>query len=182
MRRLLLHDCCAPCGAYVLEELLKDGYEVTVYFYNPNIFPLEEYEWRKQEIKKYCQKRNVKFIDDDYNHEDWLDFVKGHETAPERGKRCEQCFAKRLGEAAQKASELGVEYMTTTLTISPHKISQMIINVGKEVSEIYGIKFLDIDWKKDDGFKKACVLSKEEGFHRQNYCGCEFSMKRKTNG
>ena len=107
MPKLLLHDCCAPCGAYVLDELLKGGYEVTVYFYNPNIFPIEEYEWRKKEMKDYCAQRGVKFIDNDYNHEDWLSSVSGYENEPERGKRCEMCFAHRLGEAAQKASELG---------------------------------------------------------------------------
>lgn len=175
--KILLHDCCAPCGAYALDQLLGDGYDVTVFFYNPNIFPLEEYEWRKEEMKKFCAKRKVKFIDSDYDHENWVDHTKAHKNEPERGKRCKVCFAIRLSEAAQKASELNVDKFATTLSISPWKLTDMVNEVGREVAPIYGVEFIEFDWKKDDGFKKACLLSKKEGFRRQNYCGCEYSMK-----
>lgn len=178
MGKILLHDCCAPCGAYVLDQLLKTGYTVTVFFYNPNIFPQEEYDWRKAEMKRYCAKRKVDFIDDDYDHQDWVDHVKHLASEPERGERCRLCFAIRLSEAAQKASELGIENFATTLSISPWKSTEMINEVGREVASIYGIEFLENDWKEDDGFKKACLLSKQENFRRQNYCGCEYSIKK----
>jgi len=176
--KILLHDCCAPCGAYVLDQLLKSGYEVTVFFFNPNIFPEEEYTWRKSEMKKYCAKRKVNFIDGDYNHEDWVDYVKHLKDEPERGKRCKLCFAIRLGETAQKASELGIDKIATTLSISPWKLTEMINEAGDEVAPMYGVEFMKFDWKKDDGYKKACLLSKDEGFRRQDYCGCEFSMRK----
>lgn len=176
--KLLLHDCCAPCGAYVLDQLLKTGYTVTVFFYNPNIYPEEEYSWRKSEMKRYCAKRKVDFIDGDYDHADWVDHVKQYKDEPERGKRCRLCFALRLSEAAQKAAELSIEKFTTTLTISPWKLTEMINSVGREIAPIYGVEFLEFDWKKDDGYKKACLLSKKEDFRRQDYCGCEYSMKK----
>ena len=179
MNRVLLHDCCAPCGAYVVEELKSRGFEVLVYFYNPNIAPREEYDLRLEEMKKYCQKNKVKMMVGNYEHDDWLEMIKGEEKAPERGRRCELCFMKRLSEAAQKAQEENCQYFATTLTISPHKDSEKINKIGHEIAPIYGLNFIDEDWKKNDGYKKACDLSRAEGFRRQSYCGCEFSFRNK---
>ncbi|MFA6536877.1 MAG: epoxyqueuosine reductase QueH [Patescibacteria group bacterium] len=175
---LLLHDCCAPCGAYVLQELLGTGYNVTVFYFNPNIFPQEEYSWRRDEMKNFCDKNKVRFIEKDYDHDDWLETIKGYENEPERGERCRMCFAKRLAETAQYASENNFEFVATTLSISPHKVTKVINEVGHEVCDLYGLKFIDIDWKKNEGYKKAVELAKKENFHRQTYCGCEFSMKK----
>jgi predicted adenine nucleotide alpha hydrolase (AANH) superfamily ATPase len=174
--KLLLHDCCAPCGAYVVNELLDKGYDVTVYFYNSNIIPEEEYELRLQEMQRFCAEKKVPLIVAKYNHEDWLTSVAGFEKEPEGGARCEKCFMHRLGEVAQKAMEDGFEIFATTLTVSPHKPVEMINKIGHEFADFYNIKFLDTIWRENDGYKKACQLSKEYGFHRQNYCGCEFSV------
>ncbi len=175
--KILLHDCCAPCGAYVVQALLRKGYEVTVYFYNPNIAPKEEYDLRLQEMQRFCEENNVKLIVGNYNTEDWLSAVAGLEKEKEGGARCEKCFTHRLGEGAQKAMEDGFEIFATTLTMSPHKPVEMINRIGHELAAFYGIKFLDTVWRENDGYKKACELSKEYGFHRQNYCGCQFSMR-----
>ena len=111
-----------------------------------------------------------------YEHDEWLEFVKGLENEPERGARCEKCFQKRLSEVAQKASEEGFDAYASTLTISPHKPAEMVNNIGKEFVDFYGIEFIDSIWRKNDGFKKSCKISDEEHFHRQDYCGCEFSL------
>jgi len=175
--KVLLHDCCAPCGAYVIEELQKDGHKVTVYFYNPNIFPEEEYNLRLDEMKKYCEKYSVDLIVGKYEHDEWLEFIKGLENEPEKGKRCEKCFQKRLAEVAQKANEESFEAYASTLTISPHKPAEMINKIGHEFAEFYSLKYIDTIWRKNDGFRKSCKLSEDEDFHRQNYCGCEFSIR-----
>ena len=172
-----MHDCCAPCGAYVVEELRKQGYDVTVYFFNPNISPEEEYNLRLQEMQRFCDENNVGLIIGKYNHDEWLSAVKGFEQEKEGGSRCEKCFMHRLGEGAQKAMEDGFEIFATTLTMSPYKPVEMINRIGRELADFYGIKFLDTVWRENDGYKKACELSKKYDFHRQNYCGCEFSAK-----
>jgi len=175
--KVLLHDCCAPCGAYVVNELLKEGYDVTVYFFNPNIFPQEEYQGRFEEMKRFCEDKNVKLIEGKYVRDEWLLSVKGFENAPEGGSRCEKCFMHRLGEAAQKAMEENCEYFATTLTVSPHKPVEMINKIGHELADFYNLKFIDTIWRKNEGYKKACELSEQYGFHRQDYCGCEFSQR-----
>ncbi|MEK7159370.1 MAG: epoxyqueuosine reductase QueH [Patescibacteria group bacterium] len=174
--KVLLHDCCAPCGAEVIENLKNNGHEVAVYFYNPNIFPMEEYELRLAEMKRYAKKLDVSLIIGKYEHDEWLESVKGFDQEPEGGKRCEKCFQKRLSEVAQKASEEGFEALATTLTISPHKPAGLINKIGKEFADFYGLKFIDTIWRKNDGYKRSCDISKKENFHRQNYCGCEFSF------
>jgi len=174
---LLLHDCCAPCGIFVLKELQKAGYAVSVFYCNPNIFPKEEFIWRRDEMKKFCQKNGIDFIEQDYNHDDWLTTIKGFESEPEKGERCRLCFAKRLAETAQYAAGKGFNFLATTLTISPHKNSAIINEIGRDVAELYGLKFIDVDWKKDNGYQQAVEMSKIEKFHRQDYCGCEFSKK-----
>jgi hypothetical protein len=175
--KLLLHICCAPCGGQVIAELKKTGHAVTAYFYNPNIFPAEEYRLRFDEVKKYCAAENIPLLEGEYRHDEWLEKMIGLEGEPERGRRCEVCFTLRLNELVQVASEQGFEAVATTLTISPHKSAALINEIGREVAELYGLSFIDEVWRENDGFKNSCRLAAERGFHRQNYCGCEFSLR-----
>ncbi len=178
MSKCLLHICCAPCGGFVIKELQNMGYEVTAFFYNPNIFPQEEYDLRLQEVKRFCAKEKVKLIIGEYRHEDWREHVKGLELEPEKGKRCEVCFNLRLSEAAQVAQENSYDAMASTLTISPHKDAVLINKIGHEMADLYGLTFIDRVWRKENGFKKSCDLAEQEKFHRQDYCGCEFSIRK----
>jgi len=191
MSKILLHSCCAPCSAYVIQELQKE-YKVTLFYFNPNIFPKEEYQKRLAEAKEYCQKIKVDFIEGRFSesnseteldsesykteHGLWLEKIKGYENEPEKGKRCEICYKHRLEKTALEAKELGYDVFCSTLSISPHKDAQMINKIGLELSKEYGIEYLESDWKKHDGFKKSCDISREEGFYRQEYCGCEFTL------
>jgi predicted adenine nucleotide alpha hydrolase (AANH) superfamily ATPase len=172
--RILLHICCAGCGAYV-GQLLKENYSVTLFFYNPNIFPKSEYDLRLEEVNKIAAKYGLPLIIEDYDHNEWLKKISGFESEPEKGGRCEICYRDRLQKTAKAAQKNNFDYFTTTLTVSPHKLARSIINIGLNLSASYGIKFLDEDFKKQDGFKKAGVLSRELNLYRQNYCGCEFS-------
>lgn len=176
MSKILLHSCCAPCGGQVINELKSQGFAVTVFFYNPNIFPLEEYKIRKSEIAKYCQKENIEFLAGEYAHEKWLAFIKGLEKEKEGSFRCFKCYEFRLQETAKYAMEHGFDYFASTLSISPHKNASKINEIGNELAEKHHIKFFTADWKKNDGFKKSCELSKTHNFYRQKYCGCEFSI------
>lgn len=173
--KLLLHICCVGCGVAVMREL-KGDYQVTLYFYNPNIFPAEEFNKRLMEAKRIASEFELDLIIEDYDHIAWLELVKGHEKDPERGERCLICYQDRLKRTAAKAKELAFGHFTTTLSVSPHKDAKAIIMLGNELASKYGLKFLDQDFKKQDGFKKACELSKELGLYRQDYCGCEFSF------
>ena len=172
--KLLLHICCAGCGAYV-SQLLKQNFNVTLYFYNPNIYPESEYNKRLAETKMIAKKFNLKLIVGKYGHNQWLELVKGHEQDPERGERCLICYQNRLETTAKMAKKKQFNYFTTTLTVSPYKDAQAISRVGRELAKKYNVKSLDKDFKKQDGFKKSVELSKELGLYRQNYCGCEFS-------
>ena len=174
--KLLLHSCCAPCSIYVVKQLLKN-YQVTIFFYDPNIHPRKEYNKRLKEIKDYATKSNVEFIEGEYDSKNWFDKVKGFELEPEKGKRCTICFDIRLGRTAMKAKEDGYDAWTTVLTLSPHKDEEQISQVGNKLARKVDVPFLDIDWKQNEGFKKACQLSKEWDFYRQNYCGCIYSKK-----
>ena len=127
-------------------------------------------------MKRYAEKLNVRLIVGQYEHDEWAGAVKGLENEPESGKRCVKCFQKRLAEVAQKASEERFEAFATTLTVSPHKPAELINKIGKQFAGFYGIKFIDTIWRKNDGYKRSCEISKKEDFHRQNYCGCEFSL------
>ena len=177
MKKILLHSCCAPCSAHVIKELQKE-YEVTLFYFNPNIFPQEEYQKRLKEAKDYLQKIKVDLIEGEYDHDLWLEQIKGYENEPERGKRCHICYRYRLEKTAVQAKELGSDVFCSTLSISPHKDAEMINKIGQELSEKHKIGYLESDWKKQEGFKKACDISKEEGFYRQEYCGCEFSIEQ----
>lgn len=176
---LLLQCCCAPCSSYVLEAL-KEHFNLKLYFYNPNIYPREEYEKRLSQMPKLIFNTDcpngVEIIDAQYNQQDFLDAVKGLENEPEGGARCEKCFELRLGEAAKKAAEINADYFCTTLTVSPHKNSPLLNKIGLEAEKKYGVRFLCSDFKKKEGYKRSTILSQEYGLYRQNYCGCQFSM------
>jgi len=178
MKQVLLHICCAPCGGYVIKELQKMGYQVTAYFFNPNIYPEAEYNLRLSEVEKYCKKEKVKLIQGKYNYQSWKQKVRAYTDEPEKGKRCEVCITLRLGETAQLAAEKGYEAIASTLLISPHKSENMVNQIGQEMAELYGLEFIAEVWRKNEGFKKACELAEAEHFLRQDYCGCEYSMRK----
>jgi len=176
MQKVLLHVCCAPCSTYSIEELQKD-YEVALFFYNPCIFPKEEYKKRIENAEIIAKEMNCKLISSEYNHQEFLSFVKGFEDESENGLRCLKCFEQRLAKTAEFASKNGFDFFTTTLTISPHKNSKKIFEIAEKLSKENKINFLEIDFKKKDGFKKSTELSKKYSLYRQNYCGCEFSLR-----
>ena len=175
--KVLVHACCAVCLGYPYEMLSVNGYDISVLFYNPNIFPKEEYERRKREVIRFCadKETELKIIEDDAKV--FYDLVKGYENEPERGMRCEQCFELRLDKAAWQAKQIGAEYFTTTLSVSPHKSFQQIKGVAERVGQKYGVKFLEIDFKKRGGFMKTNEIAAKYDFYRQKYCGCEFSIR-----
>ncbi|HOX97363.1 MAG TPA: epoxyqueuosine reductase QueH [bacterium] len=183
MKKFLLHACCAPCSIYVLDKL-RPEHDLVVFFYNPNIQPRAEYEQRKEELKKYCQKIGIDFIDADYDYQKWFALTDKHKTCPEKGERCSICFQERLSVSGEYAKNHGFDLWGTTLTISPHKNADLINQIGRGVGERVGVPFYEADWKKADGFKIATQMSKDEGFYRQDYCGCVYSWQernRKTN-
>ena len=173
-QRLLLHTCCAVCSAYVLEKLGED-YNLTVFYYNPNIHPKEEYLHRLKESKEYCQKIGVNFIEGQYDTDKWFELIKGHEQDPEKGERCRICYRMRMEETTKYAKKQGYDIFATTLTISPHKDAGSINKIGLDLEKEFGVKYLEADFKKQDGFKKTMELANQEGFYKQNYCGCVFS-------
>ncbi len=177
--KILLHACCAVCMAYPI-EYLKENYEPVVFFCNPNIYPEEEYLRRRNELIKYCEQKNYKYILDDYEPEKWYTYIEGLEKEPEKGLRCNKCFEYRLNKTAQKATELGINVFTTTLSVSPHKISKNIFIAGNNAANIFGINFLEFDFKKQNGFLKTMQIAKENNFYRQQYCGCEYSIRKNT--
>lgn len=174
--KLLLHSCCAPCSSAVLKRICQN-FDVTVYYYNPNIFPQEEYLKRKAEQQRLCNLLNVKFLDCDYNEDEFLKNVAGLEQELEGGARCNKCFLLRLEKTAQIAKQLNMDYFGTTLTISPHKNEQIINIIGKKLQEKYGVNFLFADFKKHNGFLESINLSNEYNLYRQDYCGCRFSKR-----
>ena len=184
--RVLLHACCAPCSSAIVEWLLAHGITPTIYYFNPNIYPREEYEIRKNESKRHAESLGISWIDDDYNHESWLCAVTGLENEPERGRRCEACFYHRLLATAKKAQELGITYFATTLASSRWKNLEQINAAGKAAEEkIQGenvqgtkVQFWAQNWRKDGLQERRNALLKEYNFYNQLYCGCEFSMRK----
>ncbi len=176
--RLLLHVCCAPCSSYCL-EYLSEYFDITVYYYNPNISKKEEYLKRLAEEERYISvkefKYPVKLTESNYDPQEFFDAVRGLEKEPEGGLRCRECFKLRLEASAKKAKELGFEWFTTTLTISPLKNAALLNEIGSEMGEKYGVKWLPSDFKKKEGYKRSIELSREYGLYRQDYCGCVFS-------
>ena len=177
---LLLHSCCAPCSSYCL-EYLSQYFKITVLYYNPNLFPAGEYERRVFEQKKLVvalpTKYPVTLVEMKGEPEEFYSAVKGLEHIREGGERCFACFRLRLERAARYAKENGFDYFGTTLTVSPHKNAQLINKLGEEIGDKYGVRFLYSDFKKKNGYKRSIELSKELDIYRQDYCGCEFSMK-----
>ena len=176
---LLLHSCCGPCSSYVLECVAR-FFSVTLFYYNPNIYPEKEYIHRLNEqiklINAMPSKNKISLMESEYDHESFLTAVKGLEKEKEGGKRCTECFKLRLTESAKKAKEYGFDYFSTTLTVSPHKNSQLLNELGKEISNRYSVKYLYSDFKKKEGYKRSVQLAKQYELYRQNYCGCEFSV------
>ena len=176
---LLMQCCCAPCSSAVLERI-KEHFRLKLYFYNPNIYPKEEYDKRLLQIDKLLESPNFKgdaeFVSSVYEPEVFDLSVKGLENEKEGGKRCEECFRLRLFKTAQKAEEIGADYFCTTLTVSPHKNSEILNRIGKEAQDKYGVKFLFSDFKKKEGYKRSTELSNKIGLYRQNYCGCKYSI------
>jgi predicted adenine nucleotide alpha hydrolase (AANH) superfamily ATPase len=174
--KLLLHVCCAPCGTHPI-RMLSELFDVSAYFYNPNIHPESEYRLRLDEMEKLAMKWDVPFYHDIDDSENWVLAVRGHETAPEGQSRCLICYRMRLERTAKKAFELGCPVFATTLSISPHKKADVLNRIGLEVASSAGVSYHPADFKKKDGFKIAGRLCREEGLYRQNYCGCLFSRR-----
>lgn len=179
---LLLHTCCAPCSSAVIERLAKD-FKITVFYYNPNIEPYEEYLKRKEEQKKFLKvfpsPNPLNFLDCDYENEEFRKLALGLEKEKEGGPRCFRCYRLRLLKTAQKAKELGFDYFTTSLSISPYKNAQKLNEIGLELEQICGVSYLVSDFKKNDGYKKSILFSKEYNLYRQDYCGCVYSKKER---
>ena len=177
--KLLLHSCCAPCSSHCI-EYLSQYFNITVLYYNPNIYPEAEYEKRKAEQKRLISEMDtkypVKMLDCDFESEKFYSAVKGLENCREGGERCFICYRLRLEETAIEAKNNGFNYFTTTLTISPLKNAQKINEIGEELAEKYCVKFLPSDFKKREGYKRSIELSKVYNLYRQNYCGCVFSQ------
>ena len=178
--RLLLHACCAPCSSYVL-EYLTEYFDITVFFYNPNITEYDEYLKRKAELKRFISQKSfahkVKQIDGDYEPNLFFEIAKGRENIPEGGARCFDCYRLRLQKTAELAKSGGYDYFCTTLSISPHKNAAKLNEIGGELSELYGVKYLYSDFKKRGGYKRSIELSAEYNLYRQSFCGCIFSKK-----
>lgn len=181
-KKLLLHSCCAPCSTYPI-DLLKNDFHLTSFFYNPNIFPKEEYDFRKEELKSYLKsvesEKPLSFVDLDHQSRDFYSIAQGLEDGPEGGPRCLKCYRLRLEKTFQYAKEHSYDFVTTSLTISPHKDSQIINLIGKNLSEKYGINYLYSDFKKKNGFLISSQITKEKGMYRQDYCGCQYSIEGK---
>ncbi|MGE4484814.1 MAG: epoxyqueuosine reductase QueH [Oscillospiraceae bacterium] len=178
--RLLLHSCCGPCSSYVL-EYLSCFFDISVFYYNPNIYPPEEYEKRLSEQKRLIKEMRfpgaVDIIHAEYKPEDFYTAVEGLENEPEGGARCAKCFEIRLDETARMARELSFDYFTTTLSVSPHKNTEILNEIGQKAGKKYGVRYLFADFKKKNGYKRSIELAREYGIYRQNYCGCEFSLR-----
>ena len=175
---LLLHSCCAPCAGEVMEAVAASDIDTTVYFYNPNIHPIEEYELRKEENKRYCEALNFKFIDADYDKDNWFDRIKGLEDEPERGERCTKCFDMRFERSALFAHENNFSLFATTLGISRWKDLDQVNNSGLRAANRYdNLAFWDFNWRKQGGSSRMIEISKREEFYQQEYCGCVYSLR-----
>lgn len=178
--RLFLHSCCAPCSSYTL-EYLSNYFDITVYYFNPNISPKEEFDKRFAEQKRLIDslpaKNPIKLVLGEYDYNDFLQIARGLENVAEGGERCFRCYRLRLESTARIAKEQGFDYFCTTLSISPLKNSQKINQIGYDVAQKYGIKWLPSDFKKREGYKRSIELSKEYNLYRQSFCGCVFSKE-----
>ena len=176
---LLLHSCCGPCSTEVI-DFLKDYFEITVLYYNPNIEPLEEYNHRKEEQIRFLneyKEAKIHFLDCEYDNNSFKKMAKGLENIPEGGARCNKCFYLRMKKTALVAKEKNFEYFGTTLTVSPHKNSKIINEIGEKISQEENIKYIYGDFKKNDGYKKSIEMSKTYNLYRQDYCGCLYGKE-----
>ena len=180
---LLLHVCCAPCSTACLEKL-TDAFQVTCFYYNPNIYPEEEYSRRVAEQRRFISelpaKNPIALTVGDYDPQEFYTAVKGLEQIPEGGERCFACYRLRLERTARLAEERGFEYFTTTLSISPYKNAPKLNEIASELAGIYRVKALPSDFKKREGYKRSVELSKQYGLYRQDYCGCIFSQRERN--
>ena len=178
--RILLHSCCGPCSSHVITFLSK-YFKIDILYYNPNIYPEEEYLKRKSEqirlIKELQKECELGYIDCDYDEEKYYESIKGLEEEKEGGKRCINCFKLRLEKTAIEAKKNNYDYFTTTLSVSPYKNSKILNEIGLELEKKYNIKWLPSDFKKEEGYKKSIELSKKYNLYRQHYCGCKYSLK-----
>lgn len=173
-KSLLLHACCAPCASYPI-EILKDAFDLTVYFYNPNMDTEKEYGLRAEELKRFCEKMDVKYVIENYDPQEFYAVAKGLESEFEGGSRCKKCFRLRLNKTAEYAKEKGFNYFATTLTVSPLKNAKILNEIGFELEKEIGVNYLGTDFKKRNGYIRSTELSKEHNLYRQNYCGCVYS-------
>lgn len=180
--KLLLHSCCAPCSSYVI-EYLSSYFNITVFYYNPNIYPDEEYEKRVEEqmrfIRDFPTKYPVEFLRGDFEKQRFYDAVRGYEKDKEGGERCFRCYELRLSESGKVAKHIGADYFTTTLSISPLKNAIKLNEIGERLAKEYGVSYLNSDFKKKNGYKRSVELSGEYGMYRQDYCGCVFSKQER---
>ena len=175
--QVLLHACCAPCSSAIVEWMLANGVRPTIYYFNPNIYPQQEYTIRKEESKRHAESLGLTWIDGDYDHQSWRCYVAGLEHEPERGGRCQQCFNMRLLAAARKARELGIIHFTTTLASSRWKSLEQITLAGQAAqASVPGTVFWAQNWRKGGLSDRRNELLRQYGFYNQQYCGCEFSM------
>ena len=177
---LLLHACCAPCSSYVL-EYLSEYFDITLFFYNPNIDPEEEYRFREQELCRLVADMGlsdrIEILSLPYRPEEFRAIAEGLEEEAEGGNRCRRCYRLRLSATAREAKARGFDYFTTTLSISPYKNAEWLNEIGKEEADALGISYLFSDFKKKNGYKRSCILSAEYGLYRQDYCGCIYSKR-----
>lgn len=177
--RLLLHACCAPCSSAVLESI-SEFFDITLFFYNPNISPENEFIFRLDELKRFTEEvnlKNIEIISPRYDNLEFENAIKGLENENEGGARCFKCYRLRLLKSVSYAAENGFDYVTTTLSISPHKNAQWLNEIGQELGKEYNIKYLSSDFKKGEGYKRSCELSKKYNLYRQDYCGCIYSKR-----
>jgi predicted adenine nucleotide alpha hydrolase (AANH) superfamily ATPase len=176
--KLLMHSCCAPCAGDIMEAMQASDIDTTIFFYNPNIHPIEEYEIRKDENKRFAEKIGMKFIDADYDKDNWFERIKGLEDEPERGERCTKCFDMRFERTALYAKEHGFDLISSTLGISRWKDMEQINGSGKRATERYDeIDYWTFNWRKEGGSSRMLELSKREEFYQQEYCGCVYSLR-----
>ena len=175
--KIILHACCGICSAYPVSYLQDAGYTVIVYFYNPNIYPLEEYQKRLEAEKILCKHYGCELVIADYEPNDFYNAAKGLENEPEKGARCDKCFKLRLTKTAELAKSLGIKEFTTSMVISPHKNYEKLTKIGNSIAEKYSIEYLSTNFRKQDGFLKTNQISKSLNLYRQNYCGCKFAQR-----
>ena len=174
--KLLLHSCCAPCSSYVL-EYLSQYFDITLYFYNPNIYPATEFDFRAEELKRLVDEMHLdaEIVVEEYDNDSFEEIVKGYEDMAEGGARCFKCYRLRLEKSVKYAKDNGFDYVTTTLSISPHKNAQVLNSIGDDLAKKYGVNYLFSDFKKKNGYKRSCELSRDYNLYRQDYCGCKYS-------